>query len=90
MVELSSKVGKKGHILIPKIFRKKYGIQEGKSVKMEPTTEGILIKGRPTPDEVIAKLKEHVEKIKKNGTKGPRLGALRKTYLEMEFEEKKV
>jgi len=88
MVELRVRVGDKGQILIPKIFRNKYGIEEGRSVMFEPTVEGLLIKGRPPPDEVMVKLKEHVEKIRGMGVEGPSLGDLRKVYLEMEFEEK--
>jgi len=29
MVEVKVKVGKKGQILIPKIFRERYGVEEG-------------------------------------------------------------
>jgi len=67
MVELRVKVGNKGQILIPKIFRDKYGIEEGRLVMIEPTVEGLLIKGRPPPDEVMARLEEHVEKIREWG-----------------------
>ena len=88
MVELRVRVSNKGQILIPKILRDKYGIEEGRAVMFEPTVEGLLIKGRPPPDEVIAKLKEHVEKIRRMGVEGPNLRDLRKVYLEMEFEEK--
>jgi len=87
MVELRARVSKKGQILIPKIFRDKYGIEEGQSVIMEPTSEGLLIRGRIPPEEVVVKLKEHIGKIKSMGVAGPHLGDLRKVYLEMEFEE---
>jgi len=87
MVELRIRVGNKGQILIPKILRDKYGIEEGGSVMIEPTVEGLLIKGRPPPDEVMVKLEEHVKKIRRMGVEGPNLGDLRKAYLEMEFEE---
>lgn len=89
MVELKVKVGEKGQILIPKILREKYGIQEGKQIAIEPTEEGILIRGRPSPEELMSRLEKHVETLKRLGVTGPRLGELRKTYLEMEFEEKK-
>jgi len=88
MVELRVRVSNKGQILIPKILRDKYGIEESRLVMFEPTVEGILIKGRPPPDEVMAKLEEHVEKIRRMGVEGPNLGDLRKVCLEMEFEEK--
>ncbi|KPV63574.1 MAG: SpoVT / AbrB like domain protein [Candidatus Bathyarchaeota archaeon BA1] len=87
MVELRVKVGNKGHILIPKIFRDKYGMKEGRSVMIEPTVEGLLIRGRPSLDEVMARLEEHVKKIRSMGVEGPKLGDLRKVHLEMEFEE---
>lgn len=89
MVELKAKVGGKGHILIPKIFRNKYSIEEGRKVTVEPTNEGLLIKGRPPPDEVMGMLEAHVEKLRKMGVKGPSLGDLKRVYLEMEFEEKR-
>ncbi len=89
MVELRTKVSDKGQILIPKIFRDKYGIEAGQSVIMEPTAEGLLIKGRIPPEEVMIRLKDHVDRIKSMGVAGPNLGDLRKVYLEMEFEEKK-
>ena len=87
MVELRARVSRKGQILIPKIFRDKYGIEEGQSVIVEPTAEGLLIRGRMPPEEVVVKLKEHIDKIKSMGVTGPHPGDLRKVYLEMEFEE---
>ena len=87
MVELRVKVGNKGHILIPKILRDKYGIQKGEQVIIEPTTEGILIKGKPSIEEIMDRLKKHIERIKGIGISGPKLGDLKKVYLEMEFEE---
>ncbi len=88
MVELRVKVGEKGQILIPKILRDRYGIKEGVQVMIEPTEEGVLIRGRPSPEEVMSRLWKHLEKIKRLGVSGPRLGDLRKIYLEIEFEEK--
>ncbi|MGC8831022.1 MAG: AbrB/MazE/SpoVT family DNA-binding domain-containing protein [Thermoproteota archaeon] len=88
MVELRVRVGEKGQILIPKILRDRYGIQEGAQVMIEPTEEGVLIKGRPSPEEVMSRLGRHLERIKRLGVSGPGLGDLRKTYLEIEFEEK--
>ncbi|MEM3073058.1 MAG: AbrB/MazE/SpoVT family DNA-binding domain-containing protein [Candidatus Bathyarchaeia archaeon] len=82
------KVSDKGQILIPKIFRDEYDIEEGGQVIIEPRVEGLLIRGRPTPDEIMNRLKRHVEEVKKMGVSGPGLGDLKKVYLEMEFEEK--
>jgi AbrB family looped-hinge helix DNA binding protein len=87
MVELKAKVSDKGQVLIPKIFRERYGIEEGGSVKFEPTGEGLLIKGRPPLKEVMAMLEAHTERIRELGVKGPKLGDLKKVYLEMEFKE---
>jgi AbrB family looped-hinge helix DNA binding protein len=64
MVELKVKVGNKGQILIPKIFREKYSINEGGSVAIEPLTEGLLIKGRPSPEEIMNRLKATLRKLK--------------------------
>lgn len=86
MVELKLKVGEKGHILIPKILREKYGINEGEFVTVRPTEEGLLIKGKPSFDYVKKMLDEHVELLKKKGVTGPKLGDLRHVSLEMEFE----
>lgn len=88
MVELRIKVGSKGQVLIPKILRDKYGIEEGRSVTMEPTAEGLLIRGRPSRSETMARLRDHVEKVRGVGVRGPNLGDLRRVYLEMEFEER--
>ncbi len=87
MVELRLKVGPKGQVLIPKVFRRKYRINEGESVMIEPTDEGLLIRGRPSLAETMAGLREHLKKIQDRKVKGPNLGDLKKVYLEMEFEE---
>ncbi|NHV99955.1 MAG: AbrB/MazE/SpoVT family DNA-binding domain-containing protein [Thaumarchaeota archaeon] len=87
MVELKVKVGEKGQILIPKVFRDRYGIVEGEKVSIELTSEGILIRGKPSQEEIMKRLKEHVEKIRRIGVSGLKLGGLSKAYLEMEFEE---
>lgn len=88
MVELKVKVSAKGQILIPKILRDRYGISEGEHVVIEPTAEGILVKGRPSPGEAMDRLKKHAERVKGIGVSGPRLGDLGKVSLEMEFEER--
>ncbi|MEM3166843.1 MAG: hypothetical protein QXM67_06985, partial [Candidatus Methanomethylicia archaeon] len=61
--------------------------RRGEQVIIEPTIEGILIKGRPSIEEIMDRLKKHIEKIKRIGISGPKLGDLKKVYLEMEFEE---
>jgi len=89
MVELKLKVGEKGQILIPKFLREKYGVKEGEAVLIEPTDEGILVKGRPSHEQVLKMFREHEEKIKVMGAKSPKLGELQTAYLEKEFEEQK-
>jgi len=85
MVELRIRVGSKGQILIPKVFRERYGIESNGFVILEPTDEGLLIRGRPSPEQVLAELRRHVEVVGKMGS-GARLGDLKETSLEEEFE----
>ncbi|MGB9659593.1 MAG: AbrB/MazE/SpoVT family DNA-binding domain-containing protein [Nitrososphaerales archaeon] len=88
MVELRQKVGDKGQVLIPKVLREKYGVKEGGYVLIEPRDEGILLKGRPSPNEILAMLEQHVINLRDSGVKGPKLGDLKAMYLEMEFENR--
>jgi AbrB family looped-hinge helix DNA binding protein len=88
LVELRLRVGDKGQILIPKVLREKYGVREGEQVLIEPRDEGILVRGRPSREEVLAALERHISKLRSSGVKGPRLGDLKAVCLEMEFEEK--
>ncbi|MGQ9469711.1 MAG: AbrB/MazE/SpoVT family DNA-binding domain-containing protein [Nitrososphaerales archaeon] len=90
MVKLRLKVGEKGQILIPKVLREKYGVKEEGYVLIEPRDEGILLRGRPSPNEIFTILEQHVSKLRSSGVKGPRLGDLKSVYLEMEFQEKGV
>ena len=87
MVELKIKVGPKGQILIPKVFRDRYGLKEGEVVVIEPEEEGVLIRGRPSIQETEREIETHLSDLKAKGIKGPKLGELKKVYLEMEFEE---
>lgn len=86
MVKLRLKIGEKGQILIPKLFREKYGIKEGEEVTMELREEGLFLKGRPSKEDVLASLKEHAAKLRSKGIAGSRLGDLKALYLEMEYE----
>jgi AbrB family looped-hinge helix DNA binding protein len=86
MVKLRLKVGEKGQVLIPKLFREKYGIKEGEEIAMEPREEGLLLRGRPSKEEALLSLREHASKIKALDIKGPKLGELKQTYHEAEFE----
>ncbi|MHB8565702.1 MAG: AbrB/MazE/SpoVT family DNA-binding domain-containing protein [Nitrososphaerales archaeon] len=86
MVNLKLKVGEKGQVLIPKLFRDKYGMRKGEEIAMEPREEGILLKGRPSKEEALVSLQQHASKIKSLRIKGPKLGELKSTFQEMEYE----
>ena len=88
MVELKVKVSDKGQILIPKVLRVRYGIKEGEFVILKPTEEGLLIRGKPSIDEITRILDEHMEELRQRGVIGPILGELKRINLEMEFEAK--
>jgi AbrB family looped-hinge helix DNA binding protein len=88
LVELRIKVGPKGQILIPKVFRDRYGLKEGDAVVIEPEEDGVLIRGRPSARETEQEIERHVSELRARGITGPRPGELKKVYLEMEFEEK--
>ena len=87
MVRLRLKVGEKGHILIPKLFRERYGIKKGDEIAMEPTEAGILLKGRATREEFLSLLEEHRSKLKAHKIRGSTFGDLRGTYQEREYED---
>jgi AbrB family looped-hinge helix DNA binding protein len=89
MVKLKVKMGEKGQILIPKIFRVKYGMREGEEIAIEPKEEGILLKGRPSRGEALDLLKDHAAKLRSLRIVSPKLGELKGAdYQEMEFDEK--
>jgi AbrB family looped-hinge helix DNA binding protein len=87
MVKLKLKVGEKGQVLIPKLFRDKYGIREGDEIAMEPREEGLLLKGRPSREEALLSLREHAARIRALHIKNPKLGELKSVYHEMEYED---
>jgi AbrB family looped-hinge helix DNA binding protein len=87
LVELRIKIGPKGQLLIPKVLRDRYGLGEGDIVVIEPGEEGVLVRGRPSTQETEQEIDRHLSELKNKGIRGPRLGELKKVYLEMEFEE---
>jgi len=87
MVELRIKVGPKGQVLIPKIIRERYGIKEGGIVTIELRPEGILLRGRPSLEEVFEYLKQHEEKLRALGAREPLPGELARLSLEDEYDE---
>lgn len=84
MVSIRLKVGPKGQIVIPKVFREAYGIKEGGEIIIEPTDKGLMIKRKKTPDELVKELLEWKRKVE--GVPG-KLGDLRGIDLEDEFDE---
>ncbi len=86
MVSIRVKVGPKGQIVIPKIFREAYGIEEGGEVVIVPLEDGLIIKRRKTPEEILKALSKYRERRRKAGIVG-KLGELAKIDLEAEFDE---
>jgi AbrB family looped-hinge helix DNA binding protein len=84
LVSIRLKVGPKGQIVIPKVFREAYGIKEGGEVIIEPKDEGLIIKRTLTREELLKKLREY---HKKREGKTARLGELKGVSLEDEFDE---
>ncbi len=87
VVELRVKVGPKGQVLIPKVIREKYGIKEGGTVIIELRSEGILLRARPSPREVLEYLRQREERLRALGVREPQLGELAALSLEDEFDE---
>ncbi len=85
MVNIRLKVGPKGQIVIPKVFREAYGIKEGGEVIVEPGEKGLLIRGPIKGEELIRKIREERKKI--NAKKKPKPGELKGISLEDEFDE---
>jgi AbrB family looped-hinge helix DNA binding protein len=85
VVSIRLKVGPKGQIVIPKVFREAYGIKEGGEVIVEPKENELVIKRAPDIEELLEKLREYHKKRK--GTKPAKLGELKGVSLEDEFDE---
>lgn len=86
MVSIRIRVGPKGQVVIPKVFRDVYGIKEGGEVVIIPTEEGLIIKSEKSVEEVIKTLKKYREKRRKIKAVG-KLGDLVEVDLEEEFDE---
>ena len=85
MVSIRLKVGPKGQIVIPKVFREAYGIKEGGEVIIEPQKNELVIKRAPNTEELLKKLREYHKKRQEK--KPARLGDLKGISLEDEFDE---
>jgi len=86
MVNIKLKVGPKGQIVIPKVFRDAYGIKEGGEVIIEPTDKGLVIKAPADVKTLMEKLKERRKRMKGVGIQA-KPGDLRSIDLEDEFDE---
>ena len=86
MVSIRIRVGPKGQVVIPKVFRDAYGIKEGGEVVIIPTEEGLIIKKKKSVEEVIKTLKKYREKRRKIKAVG-KLGDLVEVDLGEEFDE---
>jgi len=84
LVRIRVKVGPKGQIVIPKVFREVYRIREGGYVILEPADDKLIVRGVEDPEEVLEWIRKRRERIK---GKEARLGDLIKVDLEEEFEE---
>ena len=84
MVKLRVRVGPKGQIVIPKALRDAYNIREGGEIIIEPRDDGILIRKKMDPEEVIDWLRLRKYRIKVASGK---LGELENASLEWEFED---
>jgi len=79
IVELRVKVGPKGQIVIPKIFRKIYGIKEGGYVVLESADSGLVLRGVESPEKIVEWIRKRRERI---GGKEAKLGDLARIDLE--------
>ncbi len=87
LVKLRVKVGPKGQIVIPKIFREAYKIKEGGYVILEPADDKLILRGIEDPKDILAWIRERRRKIK---GKEARLGDLARIDLEEEFESESI
>ena len=76
------RVGDKGQVVIPKVFRKAYGIREGDEVILIPYEEGLRLRRRDDPDKVCDEILAWKRKVAGRPAK---LGDLRSMDLEDEL-----
>ena len=66
MVELKVKLGPKGQVVIPKIFRNEFKLYPGHEVIIIEEARGVLIKRKSqNPIEILEKIAEEVNKRKR-------------------------
>ncbi len=86
MVSIKVRVGPKGQIVIPKVFREAYGIREGGEVIIIPVEDGLIIRRRKSAEEIMEVLRKYRESRKRTGAIG-KIGELAEIDLEEEFDE---
>lgn len=69
MVRIKTRVGSKGQVVIPKVFRDEYNISPGDEVIFEENSQALLLK-KPNED-IIKILEESAKKIKFRGKIDP-------------------
>ncbi len=84
MVSLKLRMGPKGQVVIPKMLRERYGMREGGEVLVELREDGILLRAKPSPDEIITRIMKFREIVRKMGIRG-KPGELKGLGLEDEF-----
>lgn len=87
MVRIRVRVGPKGQIVIPKVLREAYRIREGEYVFLEPSEQGLMLRGTEPPSVVLEWIRERRDKLRAKGARTARLGELADIDLEEEFEE---
>lgn len=83
VVKIRVKVGPKGQVVIPKVFREAYGIKEGGYVFLEPGEGELKLRSVEDPEETIKWIRERRKRV---GGREARLGDLAEVDLEEEFE----
>lgn len=80
------RMGPKGQVVIPKMFRDNYGLMPGEDVVFEDEGERIVVKKSPT--DIVEVANAITEAIKKSGRKVKITTELLKKLDEEEYEEK--
>ena len=65
MVEVKVKLGPKGQVVIPKLFRDEFKLEPGKEVVLKEEKEGVLIKRGEDTVKAFKKLAEEATKLRK-------------------------
>ena len=86
MVELKVRLGPKGQIVIPKIFRENYKLYPNQEVIIESDKEGVLIKKQD--EDIVEKLREIAKEINKGKKRGKLSAKKMKEVFYEQYEER--